>query len=77
MHRGLVVISEREIEKGLVNQGLDITVRFGPDQRVQQLDTSTFSHWGSFATFVRHGIWHIWIESITFCFSLRCYCQRF
>ena len=59
-HRGFLVVNENA-KTGVVNEGEETTLRFEPDSRVQTLDVNELSSWTTFVTFVKHGIWHIWI----------------
>ncbi|MEM9056656.1 MAG: HupE/UreJ family protein [Pseudomonadota bacterium] len=59
-HRGFLVIGRND-KTGVVNTGEDTTLRFGPDSTQQSVDFTALDRAGTFFTFVKHGIWHIWI----------------
>ena len=59
-HRGFLVVTENA-KTGVVNKGEKTTLRFDPDSRTQTLNINELSSWTTFVTFVKHGIWHIWI----------------
>ena len=59
-HRGFLVV-KANAKTGIVNRDEETTLRFEPDTSVQTLDTMAMSRWVSFVTFVKHGVWHIWI----------------
>ncbi len=59
-HRGFLVILSNE-KTGVVNTGEDVLLAFTPSLSTRELDLTSLSRWSTFATFVKHGVWHIWI----------------
>ena len=62
-HRGLLKLQAR---------GLARTAVLGPQQPVQSFELGTLDRWSQFGTYVREGVWHIWIglDHILFLLSL-------
>ena len=59
-HRGFLVIGRND-KTGVVNTGEDTTLMFEPDSTQQSVDFTALDKAGNFLTFVKHGVWHIWI----------------
>ncbi|MEM9385728.1 MAG: HupE/UreJ family protein [Pseudomonadota bacterium] len=59
-HRGFLVIPTNAKGKG-IDTGEETTLAFAPDRKERTLDVTALSPWTSLVTFIRSGIWHIWI----------------
>ncbi len=59
-HRGFLVVAANT-KSDFVNTGEGVALIFSPSSTQQDIDLTRLSAWTSFADFLRHGIWHIWI----------------